>query len=261
MNWREFSGCIKNLSALLPAVVMIWEVSRASLSTYLDMDVFKGWVFHVKIINPLVLSPCQQRALSLLLAGGVGRTLCASNAAGDGRSPPLFATESTRVRTENRTRGALVFFTFTKNHTRNQHFCFFVNKKLFIFKLFIFHNHFHNIFQFQNKVRRISGCERKSARDVWLGSVFNKNGLLPRREEWQWAMRSVPSLWHPRVPLPAASLRHRVRKFQKWIEENVVVTSWVLRCVTRVGPGYSRTPNNGGTDSCRSSLRSTFLRK
>lgn len=35
-----------------------------------------------------------------------------------------------------------------------------------------------------------------------LGSVFNKNGLPPRREEWQWAMRSVPSLWHPRAPLP-----------------------------------------------------------
>lgn len=137
MNWREFSGCIKNRSALLPAVVMIWEVSRASLSTYLDMDVFKGWVFHVKIINPLVLSPCQQRALSLLLAGGVGRTLCASNAAGDGRSPPLFATESTRVRTENRTRGALVFFTFTKNHTRNQHFCF-LSTKNYLFWNFLF---------------------------------------------------------------------------------------------------------------------------
>lgn len=52
-----------------------------------------------------------------------------------------------------------------------------------------------------------------------VGSIFNKNGLPPRREEWQWAMRSVPSLWL-RAPLPAAHRHHRVRKFQQWIVEN-----------------------------------------
>lgn len=52
-----------------------------------------------------------------------------------------------------------------------------------------------------------------------VGSIFNKNGLPPRREEWQWAMRSVPSLWL-RAPLPAAHRHHRVRKFQQRIVEN-----------------------------------------
>lgn len=52
-----------------------------------------------------------------------------------------------------------------------------------------------------------------------VGSIFNKNGLPPRREEWQWAMRSVPSLWL-RTPLPAAHRHHRVRKFQQRIVEN-----------------------------------------
>lgn len=36
--------------------------------------------------------------------------LYAASAADDGREPPLFATEPTRVRTENRSQGALVFF-------------------------------------------------------------------------------------------------------------------------------------------------------
>lgn len=62
----------------------------------------------------------------------------------------------------------------------------------------------------------------KNPRTVMLagvGSIFNKNGLPPRREEWQWAMRSVPSLWL-RAPLPAAHRHHRVRKFQQRIVEN-----------------------------------------
>lgn len=38
--------------------------------------------------------------------------LLAATAADDGRAPPLFATEPTRVHTENRLQGALIFFKF-----------------------------------------------------------------------------------------------------------------------------------------------------
>lgn len=52
--------------------------------------------------------------------------LFAATAADDGRVPPLFATEPTRVRTENRSQGALVFFKFQIH--LNKHQCFWIYK-------------------------------------------------------------------------------------------------------------------------------------
>ncbi|KAL4715238.1 hypothetical protein ACJJTC_007820 [Scirpophaga incertulas] len=42
--------------------------------------------------------------------------------------------------------------------------------------------------------RRVHGPEREIRARSDSEVFFNKNGLLSRREEWQWAMRSVPSL-------------------------------------------------------------------
>lgn len=72
-----------------------------------------------------------------------------------------------------------------------------------------------------------------------VGSIFNKNGLPPRREEWQWAMRSVPSLWL-RAPLPAAHRHHRVRKFQQRIVVNT--QREVLPATMRDGRDARSTP-------------------
>lgn len=54
--------------------------------------------------------------------------LCAASAADDGRMPPLFATEPTRVRTENRSQGALVFFKFQIHLNKHQYFFLYLLK-------------------------------------------------------------------------------------------------------------------------------------
>lgn len=70
--------------------------------------------------------------------------------------------------------------------------------------------------------------ERKSPRAICDGSVFNKNGLPPRREEWQWAMRSVPSLWHPLPSLPRHSTGLESYKSESRKTCSKAIRSWMM---------------------------------
>lgn len=79
----------------------------------------QGMSFPRENINPFVLSPCQQRSPSLLHAGGVSWTPSYRRSSPEmPDAQPLFATERTRYRTENRSRGALLFFVLI-SHFKN----------------------------------------------------------------------------------------------------------------------------------------------
>ncbi|CAH0722749.1 unnamed protein product, partial [Brenthis ino] len=83
---------------------------------------------------------------------------------------------------------------------------------------------------FRNRAHAIpiKGYRTKSPRAICDGSVFNKNGLPPRREEWQWAMRSVPSLWYPLPSLPRHSTGLESYKSESRKTHSKAITSWMM---------------------------------
>lgn len=143
--------------------------------------------------------------------------LRAASAADHGRAPPLFATETTRLHTENRTRGALQFFTkFIKSTLINTKI-FLTSRLLCTFdytpsptKLKLL----SKIWYFFQDTEKIHARYRHS--EVFLIKMACRLG--GRSGNGQWG-RYPLSGTRARPSLPSA-LRHRVRKFQKWIVEN-----------------------------------------